>query len=366
MKSVFVFLMALCMLLPVFTNASATTKDFTVKENQVVTLNPGAYRFRYLRLGRNSTLYFKGGVTKIAARYLQSEPGARILYKKGSDFNNSQKSFRMFVNDGSMMKGYLTIDGSGSTGRSGTNGKNGANGRKTSFRMKCKVVKVFWKTVKVFVKPWKWFNKKTYKHIKKCAPKYRNATNGGNGSNGGDGSRGEDAVNIEVSIYNLNPKSYVRIFSNGGDGGSGGKGGNGGIGGKGDYGKKGARGGNGGNGGRGGNGGNAGDISANLTHTDNATKAEIKRLKKLLEKNIQAVPGKGGDGGHGGDGGNGGNGGRGDRFLLIKRGSGDGGNAGTKGGDGTRGKDGVLRKGLISQSEHIGNVRNSFGPPKKR
>ncbi|WP_320027667.1 hypothetical protein [Haliscomenobacter sp.] len=308
--------------------------NLVLQAGEVRQINPGSYSYDQVILGPGSVVLLTG-TTRLVTKKLITGDGTRIEYKKGSQRNNPQKMFEMLVTDGSQMNGILSIIGNGEDGHHGGQGGQGANGSDES-----------WKA-----------------HVFPPRTEHRDPSPGLPGGQGGNGQDGEDAMDITVNIHDLNPNAFVAIYSNGGNGGEGGKGGRGGNGGKGKYKEKGTPGGIGGSGGNGGNGGNGGHIIARLVHIDKATKAQIAKLQEFLQKNIIALPGLRGLGGLAGDGGDGGSGGKGavivkSPVIRVSRGSAGGGDLGQPGNDGFPGKEGSLKKVLISASQFVRENRD--------
>lgn len=316
----------------------AQAEDLVLKDDEIRELTSGTHSFELITLGRNSTILLSG-TTDLLAKKMVIDTEARIEYKPSSDIDNDAKHLEFVVLDGSDMKGVLIINGSGAAGRHGADGANGRNGdsehTKTDICYKRKL------GVKI-----------PYPCIRHTDP-----TPGEHGGNGKNGFNGEDAMDIDVSMYKLNPNVYVTLLANGGNGGDGGNGGNGGDGGRGKRIERGRDGGNGGNGGDGGNGGNAGNINVLLVYREGTSESELYRLRKVLAENILAKPGVGGYGGRAGDGGTGGDGGLGGRIggedVGIKRGSGKGGASGTNGGSGSKGNDSEISKELIEAKKWL-------------
>ena len=316
---------------------SAVADTLKIKDGEIHKLKPGTYAYDHIELGRGSMILITGS-TRLNTKKLSTMPGARIEYAKGAEYHNTGKFLEFVALDCSEMRGVLSISGTGADGKDGAHGGNGNNGKKESLKTKYKWVKVGPLKTKVpdgitYVRP----------------------TKGGHGGHGGHGQNGEEAMDIDVSFYKVDPSAQVILTSNGGRGGDGGNGGSGGKGGSGSHFKGGENGGNGGNGGNAGNGGDAGNISVSLIYKDGTPKEELKKLKDFLDKNIHAIPGLGGRKGVAGAGGTGGDGGAGGKIggndIGIKQGGGNGGSSGRNGKDAGNGDNGTTKKELMEGSE---------------
>ena len=317
-------------------------EDLTLAEDETRVLSAGTHNFDLIQMGRNSTILLSG-TTRLTARKMTTDVAARIEYDKGEDLQNNAKYLEFVVLDGSGMRGRLLINGSGADADHGVHGSNGRHGDSEH----TKTDTCYKRVVGVRV---------PYPCIQHVEPEP-----GGHGGHGGDGSDGEEAMDIDASMYKLDPSVHVTLMSNGGNGGDGGNGGNGGDGGRGKRIERGRNGGNGGNAGNGGDGGDAGDIDVVLVYRDGTPEADLEKLRKFLDNNIHATPGIGGRRGIAGIGGTGGDGGVGGRIggedIGIRRGGGRGGSSGSNGRDGGVGDTGAVTKELVEAGEWINRNR---------
>lgn len=350
MKTFAAFAMIAC--LPVFAMASTTslpdkarTTEHPVKgmhtlelaDNEIHTLDPGSYTFDRIVMGKNATIMLTG-TTRLTAREMVTQPGARIQYEKHSARKDSSKFLELIVLNGSKMTGAFSIVGSGGDGRRGPSGSNGANGNDEHTKVRTKMIKIGFIKTKV---------PDGIQHI--------HPTNGANGGHGQNGEDGEEAMDLDISMHNIDPSCQCVVVSNGGNGGNAGHGGNGGNGGRGKRFEKGGSGGNGGNGGDGGSGGDAGNIDVRLIYKQNTSKKRLAELNEFLRRNMHAMKGVGGVPGRAGTGGTGGDGREGGRIqvgdLGIKRSAGNGGSSGTNGAQGGFGDDGRTTEELVDALE---------------
>lgn len=319
-------------------------QTLSLDDNEIHEIKPGTYTFDQVTLGQNAIILLTGS-TRLSIKKLDSAPGARIEYKKGASKNDNAKFLELAVLDGSKMRGTFSINGSGEDGKHGDDGDNGGKGGDEHEKTKsC------------------WGSTLGVKYKYPCGVEVIDPTPGGNGTNGTDGKNGEEAVDLDVSMYKVDPSAHVILISNGGAGGDGGNGGNGGNGGRGKRIERGQPGGNGGDGGDAGSGGDAGNISVILVYKDNTPKDKLKELQDFLENNIHAIPGLGGRPGAAGVGGEGGDGGKGGRVgvgdIGIQRGGGKGGSSGKNGEKGSPGDNGDVNKQLMEGLEWLKLKKN--------
>lgn len=308
-------------------------------DSEIYQMKPGTHTFDRIEMGLNSMILLTG-TTRLNTKQLATQPGARIEYQKGAQPNDNAKFLELVVLDGSEMRGVFSITGSGADGAAGQHGGNGANGGDEHTKVRTKMVKVLGVKTKV-----------------PDGVDHTPPSKGGDGAHGGNAASGEEAMDLDVSMYKLDPSVQCILISNGGNGGDGGNGGNGGNGGRGKRIEHGENGGNGGNGGNAGNGGDAGNIVVRLIYKDGTNEAKIKELQEFLDKNIHAIPGLGGRSGLAGTGGTGGDGGAGGKIgvddIAIKRGGGKGGASGSNGTKGSPGDNGTTSKELMEGSEFM-------------
>lgn len=205
---------------------SANASNLVLQDSETKLLTPGTYVYETIQLGRNATILLTG-TTKLSAKTMLTDAGARIEYKKGSDYRNNAKMLELVVLNGEGMRGILSINGSAADGTDGKNGANGAHGDSEHTKTDTCYERVLGAKV-------------PYPCLHHTDP-----TPGGAGQNGGHGVNGEEAMDLDVSLYKLHPSVHVILNSNGGNGGDGGNGGNGGNGGRGKRIERGANGGNG-------------------------------------------------------------------------------------------------------------------------
>ena len=249
--------------------ASVHAEELVLQAGETRVLPAGNHRFHVMRLGEGATIELTG-TTRVMAEKLVTAGDASIRYQ-GSDTGQDAKLFDFVVVDGRSMQGTLLVDGSG-----------------------------------------------------KSRPEARSGDTGeALGQNGERGAAGEAGMNMDLTLFEVNPDAHVRLVSRGGRGGKGGDGGTG----KGyvvsvcppvSEGPHGNfhggwpcgglhlscerhHGGRGGDGAKGGTGGDAGRIRVFVVHRG----AALALLQKYLDENvrIEVVAGKGGDGGANGEGG---------------------------------------------------------------
>lgn len=247
--------------------AAAHAEELVLQAGETRVLPAGNHRFDVIRLGPGATIELTG-TTRLIAEKLVTAGDASVRYQ-GSDTGNDAKFFDFVILDGRGMQGALSIDGSG-----------------------------------------------------KSRPEARRGdTMKRHGGNGEPGAPGEAGMNIDLSLFQVNPNAHVTLVSRGGRGGKGGNGGTGTI-----YSEHicgwdlvSVRGdpmapfkrcwdenfgGQGGDGANGGKGGAAGRIRIFLVHQESASEDTLDMLLKFGAENVrtEAVPGKGGDGGASGRG----------------------------------------------------------------
>lgn len=246
------------------TGALADAEELIVQAGETHALRAGNHQYDLIRLGLGATIELTGA-TLVIAEKLVTDGDASVRYR-GSDTEHNPKYFDFVILDGHGMQGTLMIDGSG---------------------------------------------------------KSRLEANAGyarelQGDKGEPGAPGETGMDIDLSLFEVNPAAQVRLVSRGGHGGKGGDGGAGrvyfgpetcyvlwgpGRGGE-TFCDRDRHGGSGGDGANGGNGGDAGRIRIfGVTH-ESIPAFTLTKLRKFVDENIHTdvVSGKGGDGGAGGSG----------------------------------------------------------------
>ena len=250
---------------------SVHAEELVLQAGETRVLPAGNHRFEVMRLGQGATIELTG-TTRVMAEKLVTAGDASIRYQ-GSDTGHDAKFFDFVVVDGQGMQGTLLVDGSG-----------------------------------------------------KSRPEARHGdTRERLGGNGEPGTAGEAGMNMDLTLFEINPDAHVRLVSRGGRGGKGGDGGTGTsyvvtkschegplLRYRGDWDgfcggfhllcrdvRHGGRGGDGANGGA---GGNAGRIRVFVVHRRDDSASAL--LQKFMDENVrtEAVAGKGGEGGAGGSG----------------------------------------------------------------
>lgn len=253
------------------TSTAAHAEELVLQAGETRVLPAGNHRFDVIRLGPGATIELTG-TTRLIAEKLVTAGDASVRYQ-GSATGHGAKFFDFVILNGRGMQGTLSIDGSG---------KSRPEARRGDTRERY-------------------------------------------GGNGEPGAPGEAGMDIDLSLFQVNPNAHVTLVSHGGRGGKGGDGGTGTIysehtckmvwsqGGGGVHRDNIHRvrhcwdeisGGRGGDGANGGKGGAAGRIRIFLVHQESASEDTLDMLLKFGAENVrtEAVAGKGGDGGASGPG----------------------------------------------------------------
>lgn len=248
----------------VASGASTHAEELIVRTGETHVLRAGNHRYDLVRLGLSATIELTG-TTLVIAEKLVTDGDANLRYR-GSDTEHVAKYFDFVILDGREMQGTLSIDGNGKSRPEADRGHD------------------------------------------------REAQ----GGNGKPGAPGEAGMDIDLSLFEINPAAHVKLVSRGGRGGKGGDGGTGAVhlgpvtcihyspgagGGVLDCGRA-RHGGRGGDGANGGNGGNAGRIRVFGVPQESASASALDELQRYLSNNVSTdvLAGQGGDGGAGGPG----------------------------------------------------------------